>query len=36
MTAMQSPAKVAARDQLLTARNRRPLAEVGEAARDIA
>ncbi|WP_460832365.1 5-formyltetrahydrofolate cyclo-ligase [Nocardioides hungaricus] len=33
---MQSPAKVAARDRLLTARNRRPLAEVGEAARAIA
>ena len=33
---MQSPAKVAARDRLLTARHRRPLAEVGEAARAIA
>lgn len=33
---MQSPAKVAARDRLLTARNRRPLSEVGEAAREIA
>ena len=33
---MQSPAKVAARDRLLTARNRRPLAEVGTAAREIA
>lgn len=33
---MQSPAKVAARDRLLTARNRRPLTEVGEAAREIA
>jgi 5-formyltetrahydrofolate cyclo-ligase len=33
---MQSPAKVAARDRLLTARNRRPLVEVGKAARAIA
>ncbi|MGB0102056.1 MAG: 5-formyltetrahydrofolate cyclo-ligase [Nocardioides sp.] len=33
---MQSPAKVAARDRLLTARGRRPLTEVGDAARAIA
>ena len=33
---MQSPAKVAFRDRLLTTRNRRPLAEVGDAARSIA
>jgi 5-formyltetrahydrofolate cyclo-ligase len=33
---MQSPAKTAVRDRLLTARNRRPLVEVGEAAREIA
>jgi 5-formyltetrahydrofolate cyclo-ligase len=32
---MQSPAKTAVRDRLLTARNRRPLVEVGEAAREI-
>lgn len=36
MTASQSPAKLAARDRLLTARNRRPLSEVGDAARAIA
>jgi 5-formyltetrahydrofolate cyclo-ligase len=34
--ATQSPAKVAARDRLTTVRNRRPLAEVGAAARDLA
>ena len=33
---MQSPAKVSARDQLLAGRRRRPLAEVGAAARAIA
>jgi 5-formyltetrahydrofolate cyclo-ligase len=33
---MQSPAKVAARDRLTTARNQRPLAEVGDAARALA
>jgi 5-formyltetrahydrofolate cyclo-ligase len=33
---MQSPAKIAVRDQLGTARGRRSLAEVGEAARAIA
>ena len=32
----QSPAKTAVRDRLLTARRRRPLAEVGAAARDLA
>ena len=36
MTATQSPAKLAARDRLLTARNRRPVVEVVEAARAIA
>ena len=33
---MQSPAKLAVRDRLLTARNRRPIAEVGVAARALA
>jgi 5-formyltetrahydrofolate cyclo-ligase len=33
---MQSPAKIAVRDRLLTARNRRPIAEVGVAARALA
>jgi 5-formyltetrahydrofolate cyclo-ligase len=33
---MQSPAKIAIRDQLLTARRRRPLAEVSEGARALA
>lgn len=33
---MQSPAKIAIRDQLLTTRRRRPLVLVSEAARDIA
>lgn len=33
---MQSPAKIAIRDQLLTTRRRRPLLEVTEAARDLA
>src|SRR5919107_1637868 len=33
---MQAPAKVAWRDRLLTERNRRPLLEVGEAARALA
>ena len=33
---MQSPAKIAVRDRLLTARNRRPIAEVGAAARALA
>jgi 5-formyltetrahydrofolate cyclo-ligase len=32
----QSPAKTAVRDRLLTTRNRRPLAEIGDAARSIA
>jgi 5-formyltetrahydrofolate cyclo-ligase len=32
----KSPAKTAVRDRLLTTRNRRPLAEVGDAARSIA
>jgi 5-formyltetrahydrofolate cyclo-ligase len=32
----KSPAKTAARDRLLTTRNRRPLADVGDAARSIA
>jgi 5-formyltetrahydrofolate cyclo-ligase len=36
MTAMQSPAKIAVRDRLLTDRNRRPIAEVVDAARDLA
>ena len=36
MTTRQSPAKVAVRDQLLAARKRRPIGEVGEAARDLA
>lgn len=36
MKATQSPAKLAARDRLQTARHRRPIAEVGEAARAIA
>ena len=33
---MQSPAKLAVRDRLLTTRRRRSLAEVGDAAREIA
>ena len=33
---MQSPAKIAVRDRLLTTRNRRPIAEVGEAGRALA
>jgi 5-formyltetrahydrofolate cyclo-ligase len=36
VTTAQSPAKTAVRDRLLTTRSRRPLAEVGEAARTIA
>lgn len=36
MVPPQSPAKTAIRDRLLTARRRRPLAEVGEAARALA
>ncbi|ABL80314.1 MULTISPECIES: 5-formyltetrahydrofolate cyclo-ligase [unclassified Nocardioides] len=36
MTGTQSPAKSAVRDRLLTTRHRRPLAEVGVAARAIA
>ena len=36
MAGTQSPAKVAVRDRLLTARRRRPLVEVAEAARAIA
>lgn len=33
---MQSPAKIAVRDRLLTSRNRRPVAELGAAARALA
>lgn len=33
---MQSPAKIAVRDRLLTSRNRRPIAELGAAARALA
>ena len=36
MTGSQSPAKSAVRDRLLTTRHRRPLSEVGEAARALA
>ncbi|GAA1138079.1 5-formyltetrahydrofolate cyclo-ligase [Nocardioides aquiterrae] len=36
MTTRQPPAKVAVRDQLLAARKRRSIGEVGEAARDLA
>ncbi|WP_028637366.1 5-formyltetrahydrofolate cyclo-ligase [Nocardioides sp. URHA0032] len=36
MKGTQSPAKIAVRDRLLTARNRRPIAEVGAAARKLA
>jgi 5-formyltetrahydrofolate cyclo-ligase len=36
VTTRQSPAKVAVRDRLLTDRNRRPIAEVGEAGRALA
>lgn len=36
MTRSQSPAKSAVRDRLLTTRHRRPLSEVGEAARALA
>ncbi|GAA4376924.1 5-formyltetrahydrofolate cyclo-ligase [Nocardioides caricicola] len=36
MSATQSPAKIAMRDQLLAARRHRPLAEISEAARDLA
>lgn len=36
MTTRQSPAKIAVRDRLLTDRNRRPILEVGNAARALA
>ena len=36
MTASQSPTKLALRDRLLTTRNRRPISEVGAAARELA
>ncbi|MGY2700423.1 5-formyltetrahydrofolate cyclo-ligase [Nocardioides sp. HB32] len=36
MKGTQSPAKIAVRDRLLTARNRRPIAEVGAAAQKLA